>query len=177
MRSLVAPGTCQPTTVLVIHLATLPVQTSLAGGSPCLAILAIQKWFWDFYFFFCGNFGTCSSFGFVHASVIYIIMYFCANTWSCTQKNLRTSYVLTIHIILLKVNTNSGNANFSRECTNFIKLFSSKDFQLHKRQGYGRKKLRLWQPLCEKEVWDPPSLSINNMRAYIWAYENIIVKN
>lgn len=45
-----APGTCQPTTVLVIHLAILPVQTSLAGGSPCLAILAIQKWFWDFFF-------------------------------------------------------------------------------------------------------------------------------
>lgn len=84
----------------VIHLATLPVQIWLVGEGLCLRI---QKWFWDFFFFLVEFFGTCSSFGFVYTSIIYILTCFCANTWSCPQKNLWTSYVLTICNFLLSI--------------------------------------------------------------------------
>lgn len=104
---------------MFIHLATLPVQTSLAGEDLCLGT---QKWFWDFWGV--EIVGTCSSSEFVYASIVYIITYFCANAWSCTQK-----YVSTICVFLLKVDINSGNANFSWECTNcnksLQKIFSS----------------------------------------------------
>lgn len=73
----------------IIHPAKLPVRTSQPGESLCIGVHKL----YPFIYLFVGIIGTCISLWLALCFKMYIIMYFCANIWSCIQKDLWTSYI------------------------------------------------------------------------------------